>query len=126
MRVRTLGVSLALVLVLGRRSLAAATFTVTSTADSGAGTLRQAIIDANNAGGADTIAFNIAGSGVHTIALATPLPAITSAATIDGYTQTGALVNTLPRRPGAEHRPECRRQRGGGHRAPASRSRQAT
>ena len=73
-----------------------ATFTVTSTADSGAGSLRQAILDANGAGGADTIAFNIAGSGVHSIALASPLPAMTFAVTIDGYTQTGALVNTLP------------------------------
>jgi IPT/TIG domain len=73
-----------------------ATFTVTSTADSGAGTLRDAITDANTAAGADTIAFDIAGSGVHTIALATPLPAITSLATIDGYTQTGALANTHP------------------------------
>ena len=48
----------------------AATFTVTNTNDSGAGSLRQAILDANAAGGADTIAFNIAGPGVHTIVLA--------------------------------------------------------
>ena len=45
------------------------TFTVTSTADSGAGSLRQAILDANATPGADTIAFNIIGRGVHTIAL---------------------------------------------------------
>ena len=37
------------------------TYTVTSTADSGAGTLRQAILDANANPGADTIAFNITG-----------------------------------------------------------------
>ncbi len=55
----------------------AATFTVTSTDDSGAGSLRQAILDANRTGGVDTVAFNIAGGGPHTIALATPLPAIT-------------------------------------------------
>src|SRR5262249_53058929 len=38
------------------------TFTVTNTLDSGAGSLRQAILDANdssNVGGPDTIAFNI-------------------------------------------------------------------
>ena len=60
MRVRTLGISLAL----GRSAAAvrAATFTVTSTADAGAGTLRQAITDANNAAGGDTIAFNIVGA----------------------------------------------------------------
>ena len=74
----------------------AATFTVTSTGDAGAGTLRQAILDANAAVGADTIAFNITGSGVHTITLASTLPALTSPVTIDGYTQAGASPNTLP------------------------------
>jgi len=72
------------------------TFTVTSTADSGAGTLRQAILDANANAGPDTIAFNVTGSGVHTIPLASPLPALTSPVTIDGYTQAGASPNTLP------------------------------
>jgi IPT/TIG domain/S-layer homology domain len=94
-RARTLRVSLAVALALATGSLAAATFTVTTTADSGASSLRQAILDANANGGADTIAFNIAGSGPHTIALASPLPAITFATTVDGYTQSGALVNTL-------------------------------
>src|SRR6185503_20586557 len=56
----------------------AATVTVTSNADSGAGTLRQAILDANGAAGADTIAFAIPGSGVHTIAPASALPSITA------------------------------------------------
>ena len=70
------------------------TYTVTSIADSGAGSLRQAIIDANASPGADTIAFNIVGSGVHTIAPATPLPPITEAVTVDGYTQPGSSPNT--------------------------------
>ncbi len=54
---------------LGLASLAAvaATFTVTTAADSGAGSLRQAILDANANAGADTIAFDIPGSGIHTI-----------------------------------------------------------
>ena len=43
--------------------LAAVTYTVTVTNDAGAGSLRQAITDANASGGADTIDFNIA-SGV--------------------------------------------------------------
>ena len=72
-----------------------ATFTVTSVNDSGAGTLRQAITDANTNAGADTIAFNIAGTGVHTITPTSALPTITGQVTIDGYTQTGASVNTL-------------------------------
>ena len=43
------------------------TFVVTNTADSGAGSLRQAILDANANSGADVINFNITGTGVHTI-----------------------------------------------------------
>jgi len=73
----------------------AATFTVTTTADSGSGSLRQALLDANGNAGADTIAFNIAGAGVHTITPLTALPDITSPVTIDGYTQPGASANTL-------------------------------
>ncbi len=89
-------------LVLGLASLLAAssalanTYTVTSTADAGAGSLRQAILDANANSGTDTIAFNIPGSGVHTIAPATPLPNLTSPVTVDGYTQPGASPNTNP------------------------------
>jgi len=70
----------------------AATFTVTNTNDSGAGSLRQAIIDADGNGFADAIDFAIpAGScgtdGVCTITLASSLPDITEALTIDGTTQ---------------------------------------
>jgi hypothetical protein len=73
----------------------AATFAVLTTADSGAGSLRQAITDANAAPGADTIEFNIPGIGVHTITPASALPAITESVLIDGYSQPGALQNTL-------------------------------
>jgi hypothetical protein len=72
---------------------AAATFTVTNTNDSGAGSLRQAITDANGAGaGPHTVTFNITGSGVHAIALASAPPSITvpsGGVTIDGTTQPG-------------------------------------
>src|SRR5207249_204996 len=44
---------------------------------------------------ADTIAFNIPGSGVHTINVGSALPTITESVTIDGYTQPGAVKNTL-------------------------------
>ncbi len=74
----------------------AATYTVTTTADSGVGSLRQAILDANANPGADTIAFDIPGSGIHTITPLTTLPMITQSLTIDGYTQTGASPNTNP------------------------------
>ncbi len=71
--------------------LPATTYNVTTIADSGAGSLRQAITDANGAAGTHVIAFNIAGSGPHSIALATDLPAIAflTGITIDGTTQPG-------------------------------------
>jgi parallel beta-helix repeat protein len=68
-------------------------FTVTTTADAGAGSLRQAILDANvfnNADNApDSIVFSLPGSGVQTIAPLTPLPAITDILVLDGTSQTG-------------------------------------
>ena len=57
-----------------------ANFSVTNTNDSGPGSLRQAILDANAAAGADTITF----ASAMTIAPTTQLPAITEAVTIDG------------------------------------------
>jgi hypothetical protein len=73
---------------------AAGVFMVTNNSDAGAGSLRQAILDANAAAGADTIQFAIPGSGVHTIALTSQLPAISGSLTIDGFTQSGAVPNT--------------------------------
>ena len=69
-------------------------FPVTNTNDSGAGSLRQAIIDADAAGDGSVITFQIPGTGVQTIAPTTDLPAVTAAITIDGTTQTGAQANT--------------------------------
>ena len=66
-----------------------ATFTVTNTNDSGAGSLRQAIIDANSLAGTDTIDFNIAGGGLHTINLLSALPDITDTVILDATTQPG-------------------------------------
>ena len=54
------------------------TFSVTNTADSGPGSLRQAILDSNAATAAtNTIDFAIPGTGVQTIVPVAPLPAIT-------------------------------------------------
>jgi Bacterial Ig-like domain len=64
----------------------AATYTVTNNADSGAGSLRQAIVDANTTTGvADTINFNLGSSATITLTSA-QLPDITDGAglTIDG------------------------------------------
>ena len=70
-------------------------FVVTNTNDTGAGSLRQAIVAANGTAGTDTITFDIPGSGVHTISPLTPLPVITEAVTIDGYSQPGASESTV-------------------------------
>jgi len=67
----------------------ATTFTVTNVNDSGAGSLRQAITDANNNPGADALVFAIPGSAPFSINLATGLPAITETVSIDATTQTG-------------------------------------
>ena len=77
----------------------AATFTVTTTAATGLGSLDQAIQDANSTAGADNIVFAIPGAGPHIITPAFPgLPAITEAVTIDGYTQPGASAGPMATR----------------------------
>jgi hypothetical protein len=73
---------------LERRDLLA-TFTVVTTGDTGAGSLRQAILSANATPGADTIAFNLGAGGVQRINVASSLPAITETLTVDGRTQPG-------------------------------------
>jgi len=94
---------LALLVVVGLlgapRPAQGATFTVTTTADSGAGSLRDAIAQANGTAGADVIDFNIAGclSGGCTISLLTPLPALTEQVTLDAGTQSGASCPNAPR-----------------------------
>jgi predicted outer membrane repeat protein len=67
-------------LVLPAMPAHAAGFTVTTLDDSGAGSLREAIGQANAQAGPDTITFNVTG----TIDLASTLPAISDDLTIDG------------------------------------------
>lgn len=70
----------------------AATYTVTSNANAGAGTLRQAILDANaSVGVTDTIVFAI-GTGQQSIAPTAALPTITDPVVIDGTTQPGGAT----------------------------------
>jgi parallel beta-helix repeat protein len=64
-----------------------------ATTGAGTCTLRDAITYANAHSGS-TIAFNIAGGGVHTITPATQLPNLITPVTIDGYTQPGSSPNT--------------------------------
>ena len=86
----------ALLVLLGALAAGADTFTVTNTDNTGAGSLRQAITDANATPGLDTIAFDIPGAGVHTIEVpVTPLPHITSPVILDGTTQPGYAGSPL-------------------------------
>ena len=64
------------------------TYTVTNTNDSGAGSLRQAILDANRHAGADTIRFAI-GSGARTISPRSALPGVMDTTTLDATSQPG-------------------------------------
>jgi hypothetical protein len=65
-----------------------ASFVVNNANDSGAGSLRQAILSANKTVGKDTVTFAI-GSGAKTIAPLTALPTITDPLTLDATTQPG-------------------------------------
>src|SRR5688572_7339484 len=81
-RLRTLCVVsavLAAMVVLGSPAQAA-TFTVSNTDDSDAGSLRQAVLDANATPGADTIDFSVTG----TITLTSGQLTVTDDLTIDG------------------------------------------
>ncbi len=110
---RGFAVGLGVVTMLGGPALAA-TFTVDSTGDgsdtsagdgmciatSGGCTLRAAIEEANAHPDADTIAFDIPGSGVHTIHVVggseggSDIPFLVAPVTIDGFTQAGSQPNT--------------------------------
>ncbi|MDQ4043398.1 MAG: hypothetical protein M3118_06235, partial [Actinomycetota bacterium] len=102
----------ALLVLLAPRPAYAATFTVNQTGDAkdrninnsvcdvsrkngNQCTLRAAIQEANNTPGADTIDFNISGTAsVKTIKPVRPLPEITEAVTINGYSQGSATTTT--------------------------------
>src|ERR1700730_5473116 len=85
---------------------AANIYTVTNTADAGAGSFRQAITDANANAGKDTIRFSIPtagnlfeGSAPNTYAVIqinTALPIITSPLFIDGSSQTNTNTGSIP------------------------------
>jgi hypothetical protein len=85
--------ALALVLSLGAVPARAASFVVTNLNDSGAGSLRQAILDANTTAGADTITFSLSGTIVLTAALD-----IRDTLTIDGAGQSVTISgnNAVP------------------------------
>ena len=73
----------------GSKKAMMTTYTVTNTNDSGAGSLRQAMLDANTNPGDDVIEFNIGGGGTQSIDLLSDLPVLTGGLSIDGSTQPG-------------------------------------
>lgn len=82
-------------LIFGVYQVKGSIFEVTSNTDSGPGTLRQAITDANSNVGLDSIYFNMPGT-VFEILLLTSLPDITEALFIDGSTQPGSSLPANP------------------------------
>jgi uncharacterized repeat protein (TIGR01451 family) len=89
---------LCLLIIFTSATTRAATYTVTNTADTGTGSLRRAITNANGNVGTDTIAFNIPSGaltgGVAVIQISSASLIITEAVTIDGTTQTTNVGNT--------------------------------
>jgi hypothetical protein len=87
------------IIFLNHHLLKAANYSVSNLGDNGgvnpavgagSGTLRQAIVDANNIAGPHTISFSVAG----TITLSVTLPKIIRAVTIDGSTAPGYVSGT--------------------------------
>jgi hypothetical protein len=69
-------------------------FTVINTNDTGAGSLRQAILDANATAGNKVIDFDIPGAGKKLIRPLTTLPAVQGPTVIDGTSQPTAVAAT--------------------------------
>lgn len=80
----------------GTATIPANDFGVTNTNDSGDGSLRQALINANALSGTDTITFTATG----TIQLASPLPTISTNLSIAG---PGAALLTVRRNAGGDY-----------------------
>ena len=88
----------------------AVSYAVTNTNDTGPGSLRKAIDDANSNPGPDTILFSIPttdpgynqATGVWTIQPTSPLPTLYGGTTIDGATQTESIGDKNPYGPEIE------------------------
>jgi hypothetical protein len=91
------GTILTLFAFVGAISAPANNYTVTTTNDSGPGSLRAIIIEANGVEGPNTINFgnsgNLASGG--TIMLVSPLPQITQGVTIAGWLSPGETINAI-------------------------------
>lgn len=95
-----LAIACGVILSIAWLPLSAATIVVTQAGDGGAGSLRDAILNANAQASSgncpeQTINFAIPGAGVHTIRPLSELPAFKIPIRLNGYSQPGAAVNTL-------------------------------
>ena len=77
-------------------AVAQVTYVVTNTDATGPGSLAQAIEDANESPGTNSIVFEIAGDAPHVISLTSPLPVITGTVTVDGLSQNGDTCSSGP------------------------------
>jgi hypothetical protein len=87
------GLLFAILCAASARPAPAATFVVTNTSTSGAGSLAKAIADANLTTDPDVIHFDI-NSMTPVLTIGGLLPAITQPLTIDGYSQPGSFPNS--------------------------------
>src|SRR5262245_36001092 len=93
---RTASTRVRLSLIALERRLTPNNYVVSSAADSGAGTLRQAILDANANTGPDAITFDATVFAAHqTISLTSGTPSITGAVTITGPSVGVTVKNTV-------------------------------
>jgi hypothetical protein len=80
----------------GRTLLSSMNFLVTNVGDTGPGSLRQAILDANANAGQDTISFAIPASAGNTINVPSALPTISDPIIIDGTTEASGAAAGQP------------------------------
>ncbi len=77
-----------------RLPTAGADFSVVNTNDSGPGSLREALLAANQSPGRDRILFDIPGDGLKVIRVTTQLPTIDDPLEVDGFSQPGSRPNS--------------------------------
>lgn len=87
--------AIAAILIGATVSAWSADYTVINVNNSGAGSLRQALTDANANPGLDRVLFNIPGPGLKIIRVTTAFPDVTGPVEIDGYSQPGSRPNEL-------------------------------
>ena len=84
-----------------------ATFTVTSLADSGIGSFRQAILDANANAGSDQIVFNNPGADYPIFQPLSPLPKMTDPVVLDATSEPGFVNRPIVTLDGSKAGPDA-------------------